>query len=796
MLQLLLCRNQKKQKYMKRILFLLITLIIHNQVINAQQFSQSIRGNIFDAASGEAIPFATIYLEDQPTLGTAADSAGHFVIKNVAVGRHTIIVHAIGYEPLIIKELMISSGKENYIEAALHESVITIGEVIVRPQIDKQQSINKMASTGARMLSIEEASRYAGGFGDPARLASSFAGVSQDGCTNGISIHGNAPHLLAWRIEGIEIPNPNHFADISVAGGGLMSSLSAFVLANSDFFTAAFPAEYGDAVSGVFDMKMRQGNNDKHEHTFQLGTLGIDFASEGPISKSKKASYIVNYRYSSLGLASRMNWIDMGGESIDYQDLNFKINLPTKSAGTFSIWGTGLIDKDANSTADTADWVTSFDINQGTITQQMGAIGLKHHILLPHGGQLTTTLAATANTMDADQKCYNFNSYKYDLPSVEMTASNTDLIVDVAHSQKLSARYTMKNGFHYTHFFYDIEMRHGDTIGQPLYIVFEGDGASGLLSAYTNHQLNLSNKLTLTAGVNIEYLRLNNAISVEPRMGLRWQPTERSTFAMAYGLHSRREKTDVYFVKIDNRFVNKDLDFTKAHHFMLSYSLKLTNNSLFKIEPFYQHLFNVPVEDGTSFSVLNHIEYYLDKALVNNGLGRNYGIDITLERYLKNGWYGMTTASIFSSRYRGGDGKWYHSRYDRGYVINILGGKEWMFGNEKQNVFALNAKLTIQGGDRHAPVAADVTPEEIIHSTNGAARYDETHAFAEQYSTAFGYNYSARLTINKQHVSHSFVIDMTHSRGYYDHVYNFEKHKIEPYVVKLTLPNIAYKIEF
>ena len=228
---------------MKRILIFAVCLLLQNQLVEAQSFTQNIRGLVFDAASGGPVPFATVFLDDQPTQGTAADADGRFVIKNVPVGRHTVVAQAVGYEPLIMKELMVSSAKETYVEAGLHESVTTLGEVTVRPKINKQQPLNKMASTGARMLSIEEASRYAGGFGDPARLASSFAGVSQDGCTNGISIHGNAPHLLAWRIEGIEIPNPNHFADISVAGGGLMSSLSAFVVGNSDFFTAAFPAE-------------------------------------------------------------------------------------------------------------------------------------------------------------------------------------------------------------------------------------------------------------------------------------------------------------------------------------------------------------------------------------------------------------------------------------------------------------------------------------------------------------------------------------------------------------------------
>lgn len=178
--------------------------------------------------------------------------------------------------------------------------------------------MNKMVLAGARMLSVEEASHYAGGFDDPARLVASFAGVAPGVSTNGISIHGNAPHLLQWRLEDVEIPNPNYFADITSLGGGILSSLSSQVLKNSDFFTGAFSSKYGNAVSGVFDMKLRNGNNQKNENVFQVGIMGIDFASEGPLSKKHKASYLFNYRYSTTGL------LNLEGGTMDYQDLNFK----------------------------------------------------------------------------------------------------------------------------------------------------------------------------------------------------------------------------------------------------------------------------------------------------------------------------------------------------------------------------------------------------------------------------------------------------------------------------------------
>lgn len=291
----------------------------------AQQLSQSIRGTVTDQASGISIAYATIQLTDMPDKGTVTDSVGNFLLKSIPLGRHTVKASFIGYESSLVREVLVSSAKEVFLSITMNENTQELKEIVVRPQVNKEQALNKMALTGARMFSVEEASRYAGGLDDPARLASSFAGISSGVSHNGISIHGNAPHLLQWRLEDVEIPNPNHYADIATLGGGILSSLSNHVLGNSDFFTGAFPAEYSNAVSGVFDMQLRNGNSRKMENTFQIGVLGIDFASEGPLSKKHRASYIVNYRYSATGLLTNTGIVDLGG-AFDYQDLNFKLN--------------------------------------------------------------------------------------------------------------------------------------------------------------------------------------------------------------------------------------------------------------------------------------------------------------------------------------------------------------------------------------------------------------------------------------------------------------------------------------
>ena len=666
---------------------------------------QTLRGVVNDRASGHPIPYATIQLTDIPGLGMMCDSLGRFALPKVPVGRHSVQASFMGYESATVREILVTSAKEVYLEIDLQESVNELSEVVVRAH-NRNEAMNKMAVAGARMLSVEEASRYAGGFDDPARLVASFAGVTPSVSNNGISIHGNAPHLLQWRLEDVEIPNPNHFADIATLGGGILSSLSAQVLGNSDFFTGAFPAEYGNAVSGVFDMKLRNGNNQRNENTFQVGIMGIDFASEGPLSKKHKASYIFNYRYSTTGLLN----VDLGGK-MDYQDLNFKLNFPTRHAGTFAVWGTALLDKYKSSLEKNPDkWDYLEDAGQGCSTQYMAAGGVTHRYFFNENTLLKTTLAGTYSDQEAIQTTYDreFNPS----PNIDQNSRSTNLILTSSLNRKVNNRFTNKTGLTFTQMFYNMNLELAPFIDQPLETISKGDGNTSLISAYNSSAWGINDKLSLNFGLHGQLLTLNNRWTLEPRASLKWQTNTRTSFALAYGMYSRMEKMDVYFVKTQStgdRSVNKNLDFTKAHHLMLSFAYKVSENTSLKVEPYIQFLYDVPVMRDSSFSVLNRDEFFVENALVNKGRGRNFGVDFTWERALNKGLYYMITASLFDSRYCGGDGVWHNTRFNRKYVLNGLIGKEWMLGRNKQNILSVNLKLTLQGGERYAPIDVEAT---------------------------------------------------------------------------------------
>jgi len=808
---------------MKKVrLFIALAISCLASVGHAQQITQNIRGRVVDALTHEPIEAATVQFVGGEVKGCVTDSTGRFSICCIPVGRHSLVCRFVGYDPVEINDLLVTSAKEATVDIEMHESVSTLKGVVVRSSIIKDKTLNRWVTTGGRMFSVEEASRYAGGFDDPARLATAFAGVASGGATNGISIHGNAPHLLAWRLEDLEVPNPNHFSDVSVLGGGIFSSLSAMCIGNSDFLTSAFPAEYGNAISGVFDMKMRNGNDEKHEHTIQVGVGGIDLASEGPLSRKNGSSYLVNYRYSMTGLANKFNMIDMQGQVMDYQDLNFKINMPTAHAGTFSVFGTGFIDNFHNQQAP-ADWVSKEDRRYSYTEQYMGSMGLSH--ILPFTkGQLRSTLGMTYSYDKMGVDAYILpDDFNYDATSSDVlddiardpyfvgTRSYTNLSLRSVYSHRFSKKWNAQFGASYTHMFFDVDMSESYLMHQPMHSICTADGNTGLFNAFSTHSFNIGSATTLNLGVNAQHLLLNGATVVEPRAGVKFQTSSSTTLALAYGLHSRAEKTDIYFtrelvnpketgdwdanpVKSD-RLVNKELGFTKSHHLMFTFAWKMSDYWNLKVEPYYQHLFNVPVEEGKAYSVLNRQEFYLDKALVNKGMGRNYGVDITLERYLNNGWYGMANGSFFSSRYKGGDGKWRHTLFDRGYIVNVLGGKEWMLGRNHNNMLSVNVKMTFQGGDRYSPVDREKTlahPDYLV-------QYDEENAFSLQRDPMFIMHYTVSYRMNRKNKTHEISIkhiNCTGTKSFYGYEYDYKNDVFEPQTFNLSLPFIAYKIEF
>lgn len=750
--------------------------------------AQTVRGVVLDNASSHPIPYARVGISSL-NMGAITDSTGSFILADVPVGNYSIRVSCVGYETILLNEIVVVSAKETYLTIQLKENIKTLSEVSVTPRVNKEISINRTASVSAKMLSVEEAARYAGGFDDPARLVSAFAGVSSNVGNNGISVRGNNPKYLQWKFEGIEISNPNHFADNAVFGGGVLSALSSHNLGNSDFFSGAFPAEYNNALSGVFDMNIRKGNSTKTERTIQIGLTGLDYAQEGPFKKQGKATYIFNYRYSTLALLKPLLPQD-GGKGVKYQDLSFKLNFPTKKAGTFSLWGLGLKDfTGIIAKTDTLLWETITDRQTQDIGFYMATSGLSHIVFITEKTYIKTILAATSNGID-----FSIDELQKDgtfVPASNVKSSYTNIILSSFLNTKFSASHSNKTGITVTNLRYNLNL---DKNGQS---IVDEKGDSYLMVAYSNSTFNLSDKFTINAGLNSQFFTMNSKYTVEPRMGLRYHFKPRQILSFGYGLHSRLEKLNYYFAKNPsegNTPVNQKMDFTKSHHVVLGYDWSITENLHLRVEPYYQYLFNVPVIKDSSFSFVNLTnDWFFNQKTENTGKGRNYGIDISLDKYLTNGFYFSVTASVFNSQYQGGDEIWRNTRFNRNYVFNALAGKEWTFGKQKNKTFGANIRFSYQGGDRYSPI------NEVQSKLQQEVVFNESNAFSNQLTPSFTTHVSILYRVNKKKTTREIALKILNAGQYkefYDFQFNYKTQLVQEHREAIVIPNLSFKIEF
>ncbi len=776
---------------MKNLLITLFTLIFCS-VSFSQSLTQSVRGKVYDNLTKEALPVAyIIVLDTDPCIGTTSDMDGNFTLEKVPVGRQNIQVTMMGYESYIVNELLISSGQQPFLDVALQQAILETDAVVVK--INKDIPLNTMTTVSSRQFTVEETQRYAGGIDDPARLASSFAGVATPSVvSNGISVRGNNPEGLLWRIEGVEAPNPNHFADLTVVGGGLLTALSNQMTGNSDFYTGAFPAEYGNAASGVFDINLKTGNSNKREYTIQAGVIGVDFSTQGPFVMGHDASYIMNYRYSTMALISPVLPEDTG--ILKYQDFSFKTNFPTKKTGTFSLWGIGALDGQEMDAADSTDWEANSDRDNSQTELYMFATGLSHKMVLNSSTYLNSTLSATGNGLSHDEQRINFSLQPR--PQSHIDNHTWRYTIQSSIGKRFSKKHSNQTGFYYSQLGYDMDIEQSQAEGETPVTLTKQKGQSGLLQLYTQSKITTAPGLSLNIGAHAQYLFLNDKYSIEPRAGLKYDINDKHSLAFAYGLHSRIERLPIYFVDVDGSNPNRNLDLLKSAHYVLAYNVKLNDDLRLCIEPYYQKLTNIPVSlDGYVSTINMQNDVFFNEALVSKGSGRNIGVDVTIERFLYNGFYYLATASIFDSKYTAADGITRNTRFNKNYVFNLLVGKEWAVGKNKDNILGANIRLNYLGGNRKDAIdeQASLIEKEVVYGETGSEAFDKKF----QDIPVFSFTVSYRTNEPKYSSVWSLqILNLTSAQEYSNDFYSLKTGKVNTNYEGIMVPNLSYRIEF
>ncbi len=766
-------------------LFFTLTLMLCGLFMYAQP-TQTVRGTAVDSESQFPLIGVTVVLIDQQgnQKGTTTDFEGVFRIENVPVGRASLTFTYLGYDPYEIPDLIVNSGKENILDIKMGEAFEQIEEVVV--VASKQgEVVNDMAIVSAREFSVQETNRYAGSRGEPARMASNFAGVQgADDSRNDIIIRGNSPQGVLWRLDGINIPNPNHFS-IPGTGGGPVTILNNKFLANSDFFTGAFPAEYGNGLAGVFDLRMRNGNNEKHEFSGQLGFLGTELMAEGPIGKSK-ASYLATYRYSTLSLFSFLG-VNIGTDAVPaYQDAAFRINIPFKNGGNLAFFGIGgnssvdIVLSDAIM-PDTTTLIFGSNDRDQLFWSRMGVVGATYTQPIDENTFVKFGLAASQSRVDAE---HNFISRRVvdglfvndSLPPVlDYTFTENKYSTYGYLNKKFSSRLSMKAGINIDAFdvnyidsvrivsFVETEPGQEETQLSPWVTRWNSQDFSVLVQPYVQFKYRASKKLTLTGGVTALYYSINqNSLSpFEPRLGLAYQIDDRQKLSLGLGAHSQTQSNYLYFYgdpRADGTVdtYNLDMGLSRNNHIVGGYDLSIGRSMRFKFETYYQYLTNIPVDPLVGgFSLVNSgsgFSRLFPEELENTGTGQNYGAEFTLEKFFSSGYYFLVTTSLFDSKYRGSDDVWRNTVFNGNYAVNTLFAKEIKFSRSSLN---LGGKVTFAGGRRagNVDIPASRAAQEIIFLT-------DENLFEERFRPYFRADAKVNYRFNTNNLTHELAIDL------------------------------------
>ncbi len=791
----------------KSIFILLISLLSIS--IFAQ--NSNIKGSIKDKVTEVPLIGAVVSMINDTNLGNGvqSDIDGNYVLTDIAPGRYQLVVEYIGYKSVTIPNILVTSGKESIVDIGLEEDIMQLDEVVVKGTIDKDKTINEMASISARTFSLEEVSRYSGGRNDASRLVSNFAGVATSNDNrNDIVVRGNSPAGILWRLEGVSIPNPNHFSTLGTTGGPV-SALNTNLLKNSDFLTSAFTSEYGNALSGVFDVGFRSGNKDKHEFTAQLAAFsGLEAMAEGPIGKKGDKSYLISYRYSFVQLANSIGLNFGTNATPKYQDLSYSFDLGKTKIGSIKLFGIiaksdiEFLGKDITE----ADFFSTKD-QDSRAQSNINVFGVKHSIMINQNNYLKTTISYSTSGNKYYEYRYKDTTYSSKNLFTNVNDQSPRLSINSFYNSKYNAKLSSRIGVNY-----DNRSMNSVVENREFRIDQDNDGINDLIKVrdidqslttvepYATFKLKAGEKWTMIGGLHGMIQTFNDKTAIEPRASVSYTLTPKTTINIGYGLHSQTQPLPVLFLKSFDadgqlKALNEDLDLSKAHHFVLGTDIIPADQWRIKIETYYQYLYNIAIEKfPSSFSLLNSgADFIFPQVgdLTNKGKGRNYGVELTLEKFFSHQYYGLLTTSLFQSKYTGSDGIERNTAFNNKYVFNALGGKEWSLGSK--TVLTTDFKFTFAGGRYTTPV--DLEKSKLINSEV----FFTEKAFSEQLKNYMRLDFKIGVRMNNKGFSQQFALDfqnITNNQNIFAKRYNRVTNNIDTLYQIGFFPDILWRVQF
>lgn len=696
----------------KQILLLFLVFLFLGIISLSAQKVQNIRGVILDKNSKQPLIGATVEINGL-SLGTTSDENGVFLIEKVPLGRHSITSQYLGYQPSVTEGIVLTSVREAYIEILMSQGSVNLDDIIITGSRNAFESVNPLTVVSSRSFTAEETARIPAGVNDPGRAALSYPGVQKgnDESENTIIVRGNAPQGILWRLEGIDIPNPNHFALIGSSGGGI-TIFSAQLLAKSDFLSGGMPAEYGNAISGAFDVQFRPGNLEKRNHFFKMGVIGLDFSTEGPIQKGK-SSYLINYRYSTLSILNKVGFYLNGPRVLnDFQDLSFNLHFQTKNPKLkATVFGLGGLSLEEYLPVDNSSERNPlfFDHREfqhkpariGTVGTTWTYLGNKNYYIKGVVALMNSDIRREYDTLNTTNNYFRYHTEKY---------NDTRISAALTYNHEINPKLRIKSGLIFHQIFFDfyrdrLPVRSLDNIlNVERNVSVNGNGNTQTIQQYTQASYKLSSELTINGGYHFLRLNANGTQALDPRVSLQYQVSPRQKLSFAAGQHSQTlAMMTYYFTDKSGKNVNKNLDLMKSWHYVGAYHFYTASKMKLSMEGYFQTLHNIPVSTDAKdkYWLLNNTNGYPLFQATSNGTGQNKGIDLGIEKLFSRSYFLLATFSFINSTFTPADGKTYNSRWNAGFSSAYTIGKEFNLG--KSRVLQIGGRLLMSGGGRYTP---------------------------------------------------------------------------------------------
>lgn len=379
---------------------------------------------------------------------------------------------------------------------------------------------------------------------------------------------------------------------------------------------------------------------------------------------------------------------------------------------------------------------------------------------------------------------------------------NSALRLSTFYNDKLNSHHTIRTGIIAQQLNYSLNETYIDFGDKTWKNVLDGKGGTQLYQAYLQWKYKKNEHLTFVSGLHGSYYALNDKYSIEPKAAATYQ-MDKSRLALSAGMHSKPEHISTYLFQNAslgqvNTYPNKNLDLLRAVHTVLAYDQMLTPKSRIKIELYYQYLYKIPVESDSNsgFSILNAETLFSlidSKPLVSKGTGQNYGVDMTLEKPLADDYYVLIAASLFRSLYTTFAGETYRGHFDRGYQLNVVGGKEFNIKHRGKTIIGVNAKVLYSGGQRESPID---TAASVVA---GRAQYVQGQYFTQQLPYYFRIDAGTYLKFNRPKATHSIEIDLqniTNRMNLYYTAFDPRDNRVKRFDQTGFVPTISYRIDF